>query len=106
MKIYLVLPVSKLGPFTELAEDQNFQVLVPSCCDDPEGGHNKVPLNDLLIPLDPSFLPEERIPGYGVNTVNCIPNYWYQRDNYVSLKSGHGLVKGDFLVTCSLRKEL
>ena len=85
-------------PFTELAGYQNFQIFVSSCCDDPEGGHNKVPLLSELLPLDPSYLPEERIPGYSVNTVNCIPNYWYQGDNYVSLKSGHGLVKGDFLV--------
>ena len=83
----LVVPVCKLAPFSELTEEQIFQVFVPSDCDDFRGV--KIPLVD-LFPCHPKVLPEERLPGFSISTSKGF--------NFVSVKANHGLSLGDFLV--------
>lgn len=88
----LVLPVCNLLPFSEhtAAEEQNIQVFVPSSCDNDELGEGgEVSLFDLL-PACPDVLPENRTPGYSISMS--------KGDNFTSVREGHGLLVGDFLV--------
>ena len=86
----LVIPICKAVPFTELPEDQSFQVFVPSSCDDLGRTDNIVTLSYLLPFFDPHVLPEERLTGYSISTG--------RGNKFVSVKAGHGLNIGDFLV--------
>ncbi|XP_066914213.1 uncharacterized protein [Clytia hemisphaerica] len=82
----LVLPLC----LTSLYNDDEvpvFQVFVPSCCD--ETVVPSIPLSD-MVPIDPLALPEERLTGFSL-TVS-------KGNKYVSVKSGHGLQIGDYLV--------
>ena len=83
----LVLPICKLASVESGEEDQNFQVFVPIDHDDQDEG--TVSLGD-LFPLDPKVFPEERLAGFSLTT--CKGN------NFVSVKAGHGLNVGDYLV--------
>ena len=84
----LVIPVCKLPPFTEIAEDQILQVFVPSSCDDDlEGASTSL---SELFPFDPKVLREERLEGFSLTTKN--------ERNFVSVKANHTLQIGDYLV--------
>ena len=85
----IVIPICKLPPISEDAEDQNFHVFVPSDSDDLLGGVSAIPLNT-LFPCNPSIFREERLEGFSLSTDKGF--------NFVSVKANHGLNVGDFLV--------
>ena len=89
----LVLPICNLPPFSENTTqgEQNVQIFVPSSSDNDDLGEgNKISLFDLLPAVCPDVLPESRTPGFSVCTS--------KGNNFVSVKSSHGLSPGDFLV--------
>ena len=91
----LVLPVCHLPPFSDndTAEEQNIQIFVPSSSEtenDELGEGDRISLFDLLPACQSDVLPEDRTPGYSIRTS--------KGDNFTSIKEGHGLLVGDFLV--------
>ena len=86
----LIFPISKLFP-SDSDPAEKYCVFVPSSSSD-ETESNSIPLSSLL-PFDPDVLPEERhVHGEGFNLSTV------KGDNYASVKSGHNLSVGDYLV--------
>ena len=86
----LVFPVSNLPqpqlPTADADSGESFRVFLLFCSDQPE--ISRIPLSSSI---DPDVLPEKRLgEGFSLSTT--------KGDDFVSVKAGHNLIVGDYLV--------